>query len=140
VIPKGEQDGSLRDKLRVEMSGILNWALEGCIEWQREGLGEPEEVRLATEEYREDMDTFAEFLAECCVLGEDEWVQTSQLKRAYSGWCVEAGQRVLNWQIITGRLRERGCEPASRRVGGGSPQRGWRGIGLKPFQVRTDEL
>ena len=59
VIPKAEQDRSLRDKLRAERSGIFNWALEGCLEWQREGLGEPEEVRLATEEYREDMDTFA---------------------------------------------------------------------------------
>ena len=59
VIPKAEQDRSLRDKLRAERSGILNWALEGCLEWQREGLGEPEEVRLATEEYREDIDTFA---------------------------------------------------------------------------------
>ncbi|MDQ3865124.1 MAG: phage/plasmid primase, P4 family [Actinomycetota bacterium] len=32
VIPKGEQDGNLRDKLRAERSGILNWALEGCLE------------------------------------------------------------------------------------------------------------
>jgi putative DNA primase/helicase len=142
VIPKEEQDRNLRDKLRAEMSGVLNWALEGCLEWQREGLGEPEEVRLATEEYREDMDTFAEFLAERCALGEDEWARTSELKRAYSGWCVEAGQRVLNWQIITGRLRERGCKPASRRVGGGSPQRGWQGIGVKQryAQVRIDTL
>jgi hypothetical protein len=77
------------------------------------------------------MDTFAEFLAERCVLGNEEWAQTSKLRRAYSGWCEEAGQRTLSWQIITGRLRERGCEPAARRIGGGSPQRGWRGIGVK---------
>lgn len=131
IIPKEEQDRSLRDKLRAELPGILNWALEGCLEWQRDGLGEPEEVRLATEEYREDMDTFAEFLAERCILGPEEWVQTSELKRTYARWCEEAGQRTLNWQIITGRLRERGCQPASQRVGGGNPQRGWRGIGVR---------
>ena len=68
VIPKKEQDRGLRDKLRSERSGVLNWALEGCLEWQRKGLGEPEEVRLATEEYREDMDTFAEFLASAAPL------------------------------------------------------------------------
>lgn len=132
VIPKAEQDRSLRDKLRAELPGILNWALEGCLEWQRVGLGEPEEVRLATEEYREDMDTFAEFLAERCVLGPDQWAPTSELKRTYARWCEEAGQRTLNWQIITGRLRERGCQPDKQRVGGGNPQRGWRGIGVKP--------
>jgi hypothetical protein len=74
-------------------------------------------------------------LAERCVLGEDEWAQTSELRRAYSGWCEEAGQRALNWQIITGRLRERGCRPATSRGGGGSPKRGWRGIGVKKQHV-----
>lgn len=135
VVPKDEQDRDLRDKLRSERSGILNWALEGCLEWQREGLGEPEEVRLATEEYREDMDTFAEFLAERCALGEGQWAATSALRLAYRGWCEEAGQRALSWQIITGRLRERGCAPANRRLGSGSPKRGWRGIGVKGSDI-----
>ncbi len=88
-------------------------------------------MRLATEEYREDTDTFAEFLAERCALGPDEWAQTSELRRTYNDWCEEAGQRTLNWQIVTGRLRERGCSPASRKVGG-TPKRGWRGVGVGP--------
>jgi len=137
VIPKAEQDKGLRDKLRAERSSILNWALGGCLEWQREGLGEPEEVRLATEEYREDMDTFAEFLAERCALGPDEWAPTSALRRAYSGWCEEAGQRALNWQIITGRLRERGCSPTSRKINGRS-KRGWWGLAVRPHVEMMD--
>lgn len=70
--------------------------------------------------------TFAEFLAERCIVSPEEWAQTSALRRAYSGWCEEAGQRALNWLVITGRLREHGCSPASRKVGG-TPKRGWRG-------------
>jgi putative DNA primase/helicase len=32
-------DRELKPKLRGELSGILNWALQGCLMWQRVGLG-----------------------------------------------------------------------------------------------------
>ena len=40
----------------LEMSGILNWALEGCLKWQKEGLGMPESVVEATQEYKTAVD------------------------------------------------------------------------------------
>ena len=57
----------MMDKLRAEKSGILNWMIEGCLLWQKEGLGEPEEMRTAITEYREDMDIVSGFLGESCV-------------------------------------------------------------------------
>jgi P4 family phage/plasmid primase-like protien len=47
-----------------ELSGILTWAVKGCLEWQRRGLGEPPEVRTATAEYRAVEDRLAPFLAD----------------------------------------------------------------------------
>lgn len=38
------------------LRGILNWAIEGCLEWQRYGLGTPAEVTKATEEYRNEQE------------------------------------------------------------------------------------
>jgi len=52
VIPDDEQDKKLSSKLEAELSGILNWAIEGCLEWQRDGMQEPEIVSEATKEYR----------------------------------------------------------------------------------------
>jgi len=39
-----------------EYSGILNWAIKGWLEWQKNGLGIPVEVTEATNEYRNEMD------------------------------------------------------------------------------------
>src|SRR3989304_390085 len=38
-IPLPEQDKHLEAKLASELPGILKWAVDGCLEWQREGLG-----------------------------------------------------------------------------------------------------
>jgi excisionase family DNA binding protein len=52
-IPEHEKDKKLPEKLRAERSGILlAWAVRGCLDWHKNGLGEPEEVRAATEAYR----------------------------------------------------------------------------------------
>jgi len=39
-------------------------AVAGCLAWQREGLGEPEAVRDATEAYRVENDSLGAFLVE----------------------------------------------------------------------------
>jgi hypothetical protein len=41
-------------------------------------------------------------------------------------------ERPLSWEVVTGRLRERGCFPKSRKEKGRkSPTRGWQGIGVE---------
>ena len=47
-IPAEEQDKQLLDRLKAEASGVLHWLVEGCLEWQREGLSPPTTVRLTT--------------------------------------------------------------------------------------------
>ena len=52
TIPKPEQDKRLLDKLKAEAAGILVWALEGCMEWQTDGLMPPQAITEATKTYR----------------------------------------------------------------------------------------
>jgi putative DNA primase/helicase len=42
----------LKVELQSELSGILNWALQGCLMWQRDGLGSIKSVANATEMWR----------------------------------------------------------------------------------------
>jgi putative DNA primase/helicase len=128
TIPPDEQDKSLPEKLRAELPGILAWAVEGCLEWQLDGLQAPEEVLQATGEYRSEMDVVGTFLDECCVLGEDENVSAGDLYRAYGEWCKETGEVQEKQRKFGSRLTERGC--FERYRGGKDGGHRWRGIDL----------
>jgi putative DNA primase/helicase len=82
TIPEDEQDKTLPETLRSELPGILAWIVRGCIEYQRDGLGEPEQVKDATKGYRSDMDPLEAFIDECCVVGPDVWCKFANLYSA----------------------------------------------------------
>src|SRR5262249_20581804 len=66
TIPPAERDKDLAEKLKPEWPGILQWAIDGCLEWQRVGLAPPAVVREATEAYLAAEDALAQWLDECC--------------------------------------------------------------------------
>ena len=51
TIPPEQRDKDLAEKLKAEYPAILKWAIEGCMEWQQQGLSPPAVVRDATDEY-----------------------------------------------------------------------------------------
>ncbi|MDH5327989.1 MAG: phage/plasmid primase, P4 family [Gammaproteobacteria bacterium] len=59
------KDTGLPQKLREEYPGILQWALDGCKDWQQNGLIVPDIVRAETDEYFSDQDLFTQWLEEC---------------------------------------------------------------------------
>ncbi len=132
VIPKGKRDPNVKKTLKdLEVSGpaILAWAVEGCLQWQREGLGVPPVVEEATEEYREEMDPLRDFIADFCLLGDGLWVPSAQLREAYERWAKETGEtNLLRGRKWGERLRAYGCEPAQAS---GGKLRIWKGIALK---------
>jgi putative DNA primase/helicase len=78
VIPKERQDKNLPLKLRQELPGLLTWAVAGCLEWQKNGLGVPGAVEQATKGYKEEMDVLVQFIAERCTVDESMSTQSSQ--------------------------------------------------------------
>ena len=88
VIPVEKRDPALKKMLKdiVYMGPtILNWAIEGCIIWQKEGLMVPDVLKEATSKYREDMDPISEFLEERCIFGDDKKVSVRRMRNAYEG-------------------------------------------------------
>lgn len=108
TIPEDQQDRKLLEKLRGELPGVLAWAVRGCLEWQREGLRAPEEVRVATEAYRNDEDGLAQFLADCCRTGPSLRVKSADLYGAYTAWCERVGEHPVSQKKLGGQLTERG--------------------------------
>jgi putative DNA primase/helicase len=131
TIPPAEQDRNLPDKLRAEASGILAWAIEGCLEWRREGLQAPEAVRQATGAYRAEMDVLGAFLRDCCELCAEYNVAAKDLYAAYKFWCEENGERPETQRRLGSRLTERGG--FERYRGGSDGGHRWRGVQLLTF-------
>ena len=110
VIPKAEQDKKLPEKLQDELSGVLRWIAEGCLGWQREGLGEPDAVVAATGQYRQDMDILAAFIEDRCVVRENVSAGATPLYGSYREWCEENGEHAVKQKTFGRSLRERGFE------------------------------
>lgn len=109
-ITEKEKDPKLPEKLKGELPGVLAWIVRGAIAWWAGGLQAPEAVRAATSEYREEMDTLAAFVSECCVEGQNHSVQAKPLYDAYTGWCEENGERYEKSKRFYQQLIERGYE------------------------------
>ena len=62
-------DQHLDAKLRQEWPGIWRWAIEGGLDWQRDGLVIPPKVQAATAAYFDRQDVFAQWLAQETVAG-----------------------------------------------------------------------
>jgi putative DNA primase/helicase len=127
TISDDEKDPRLLDKLKAEADGILAWIVEGCLEWQRDGLGLPDDVRDATSGYRAEMDSIGAFLDECCLEGERLQATAADLYAAYTTWCEDSGEHPLSQKRFGMQLAERGmatdrCSYSRRKI--------WRGIGL----------
>jgi len=92
TITEQDRDKSLAEKLGREASGVLTWAVRGCLQWQHlSSLDAPIEVTEATRSYRSESDILGQFIDDCCVAGEAEHVIKRQLFEGYAGWCKEQG-------------------------------------------------
>lgn len=128
TIPTEQQDKRLTRKLRAEWAGILAWMVRGCLDWQRDGLGTPDKVLQATQDYREDMDTIGRFIADRCLTLAQGFATSRALFDTYSKWCEANGERPLSAHRLGAYLRDNlGCKPDRDT----HANRGWRGIGIR---------
>ena len=87
-IPKDKIDKNLKYKLRKEFPQILKWAVDGCIKWQKYGIEDPQCVKDAVKEYKQEMDLLASFIEQCIEIDytNNERIPSSDLFRLYSLW------------------------------------------------------
>jgi putative DNA primase/helicase len=134
TIPEHEQDHALLEKLEAERAGILRWAVEGCLAWQQEGLGTPDDVLSATAQYRAEMDTLGEFLAERCILEPRETVTAAALYNDYTDWAKKAGEQPITKKALGLQLADRGFRNVPKKTA-----RTWQGLRLRtPAELDGD--
>jgi len=126
TISEEKQDKALELKLKQEVSGILNWLLEGTARWRKEGLIAPAAILNATDEYRGEMDVIGNFLKERCIQGKEVSIRIRELYKAYADWCDDNKEHAVNERFFSMRLKEMGFE--QNRT---AEARYWVGIRLK---------
>jgi putative DNA primase/helicase len=133
VIPAHKRKKNLSRQLIKELPGILNWALEGCAEWKKNGLMAPDTVRKAISDYKDEYDIVGEYFKERCKLDMSEWTSRSALYQSFVDWWQETrGRNPLSHTAFNRLLSERVDIRPRKREG----VRGWRGVGVK--DVRQD--
>jgi putative DNA primase/helicase len=86
-----QPDPDLEGKLKAEAGAILQWAIEGCLEWQRIGLAPPAAVRAATANYFNEQDTFGSwFNLKCTDVRQREPHAFCTAKELFESWCSYA--------------------------------------------------
>jgi putative DNA primase/helicase len=121
-----KRDAELPEKLKAELPGILAWAVQGCLEWQRDGLGRPKTVLEATTEYRRESDQVGRFLSERCDFAKEQSVSGNALYSAYVGFCQKQGEKYLANNLFAEQI-------AKRRIEKKRTRKGWvyQGLGLQ---------
>ncbi len=126
VIPLSEQDTTVWDRLRLEVDGILSWALEGAQRLHHTGgrFTDPGTSEIA--EYRVEQNPFAQFVAEKCEEGDDYSVFLQEIRTQFEMW---NGQKVRP-QYLAGLIRSAGFEITNERIYVGT-LRGFRVLGVR---------
>jgi P4 family phage/plasmid primase-like protien len=130
-------DVTLLDQLNTEAPGILAWAVQGCLQWQQDGLGNPAAVQVATAEYRAEQDVLGAFLDECTEARPDASVsvRAGELFERYRRWADANGEFPGSNKRFSETLANRGFARANT-----SKARGFRGLALRQAQPQTSPM
>ncbi|MBB6580565.1 phage/plasmid primase, P4 family [Ralstonia solanacearum] len=128
TVPPERRDGRLTEKLLKERDGILAWAIEGCLAWQRQRLDPPDCVRSATEEYFDEEDAIGDFLDEEAQCHQQARVAVADVFLRWQEWAGRRGEYVGTSRWLAQQLTNRGFDRT--RLHGGV--KGLAGISLKP--------
>jgi putative DNA primase/helicase len=128
TIPEEKKDKRLSEKLKAEMPGILNWAIEGCLRWQSDGLRVPSVVRSATDDYRAAEDVVGQYIDEAT--RPDGETSKADLYAHFLAWEMKNGIRSkMTSRKFNERISERG-DISDARTG---QARKWSGISRLPL-------
>lgn len=82
-IEKDKIDINLGDILLKESSGILNWMINGYLEYKNIGLKVPEKIKESTQIYREEEDDIGQFIKDECIIERGGFIPTMEFKNRF---------------------------------------------------------
>jgi putative DNA primase/helicase len=129
TVPAPQRDPDLPEKLKLERPGVLRWAIQGCLEWQRNGLAPPEAVRVATDAYFAAEDAIRRWIDERCISDGACTERSTDLFTDWKAWAEARGEFVGSQKRFAQALEDRGFVSFKDNR---TRQAMFRGIALQP--------
>jgi putative DNA primase/helicase len=106
-------DPYLVSKLINELPGILNWAIQGLIEWKQKRLGSAKVIDEASDSYRKESDLLQQWIDETLTFNPDSKLSCQSAYESFLMWCIE--RSYPRWSVSSfGRaMTEKGFERKS---------------------------
>jgi putative DNA primase/helicase len=117
TIPPEERDEELPERLKAEWAGILEWMIEGAVEWNEGGLQPPEAVKSATAEYLAAEDAMAIWIEERCNTGPAFRAGSTELYKSWRAYCEITGEQPGSQKRFSQNLESRGFEKGRLSTG-----------------------
>jgi putative DNA primase/helicase len=131
AIPEEQRNPQIKELIKGEGAGILNWALEGLRRLRDRGRFDiPACVKGATEHFQETNDIPAVFVADCCLIGDGLKVRSGLLYEEYKAWCETNGHKAKSSTSIADDWDRLGFQKKKEPSG-----MFWHGIGLTSGQL-----
>lgn len=117
---ENERDTNLKNFFRQpeNLSGILNWMLEGWRLFCAEGLKDPQPVKLATKQYSENSDKIFQFFQDCLERSDKDNISVKDAYTTYERWCRDNGYLVENRRNFQTELKNRNLYKERGMCGG----------------------
>jgi putative DNA primase/helicase len=127
AIPKEDQDPAIKEAIKTEGAGILNWALDGLDRLrERGGFAVSKGVEVNTEAFKMTADVPAAFIDDVCELDPEAETQSSLLYQHYKDWTLKNGQKPQSITSIAEDWERLGLEKVKKPAG-----MYWQGITIK---------
>lgn len=121
IVPPDKRIKKYDEKiLAAEAAGVLNWAIQGCLDWQHNGLAVPSAVKEKTKEHLAKSDPLLMWRDEYTKPADPAvYTETGVLFAHYKNWCKDGSLRELSIRAFGDALQEkgyaRGNHPTNRR-------------------------
>jgi P4 family phage/plasmid primase-like protien len=117
TIPPEKRDNELKAKLRLEGPGILQWLINGCLEYQRIGLAPPASVVEATDEYFKSEDGVANWIEEWCETGSGKRDLAAKLFASFRHYAEQARLFIGNSKDFKAEMNRLGYRDKRLSIG-----------------------
>lgn len=101
-------DRELEAKLEAEHPQILQWMIDGCLDWQASGLVRPQAVSDATDGYFSGQDLLGQWLEDRCVQERGRLYLKKAAFEDWSHFARDNGEQPGTQNTFTRRLEKRG--------------------------------